>query len=98
MRAVRYEQLLGQQLVESGADVGRIGLEGALDLGDQIVRRLRGVGDEGGAQGDLLLERDAVPGQDVLQDAAGRVVGQGEGAGVGDGFGGGCSGGHGVVP
>ncbi|GAA1709441.1 hypothetical protein GCM10009680_58010 [Streptomyces yatensis] len=77
MRAVRDEQLLGQQLVESGADVGRIGLEGALDLGDDVVRRLRDVGGECGAQGDLLLESDAVPGQDVLQDATGGVVGQG---------------------
>jgi hypothetical protein len=98
-RAIRDEQLLGQQLVESGADIDRIGLEGAPDLGDEIVRRLRGVGGDGGAQGDLLLERGAVPGQNVLQDAAGGVVGQAEGACVGDGCGGGgCGGGHGVVP
>ncbi|WP_425275845.1 hypothetical protein [Streptomyces recifensis] len=43
MCAVRDEQLLGQEFVEGGAEVGRIGLEGALDLGDEIVRRLRGV-------------------------------------------------------
>lgn len=99
VRAVSDEQLLGHQLVEGGADAGRIGLEGALDLGDEIVRRLRSVGGDGGAQGDLLLERGTVPGQDVLQDAAGGVVGQAEGAGVGDGCGGaGCGGGHGVVP
>ncbi|MGX1025709.1 hypothetical protein RKD38_000390 [Streptomyces ambofaciens] len=89
MLAVGDEQLLGPQLVERGADAGRIRLEGVLDLGEEIVRRLRGVGGDGGAQGDLLLERGAVPGQDVLQDAASGVVGQGEDTGVGDGGAGG---------
>ncbi|MFE4177264.1 hypothetical protein ACFRR7_35380 [Streptomyces sp. NPDC056909] len=78
---MRDEQLLGQRIVESGTDAGRIGLEVALDLGDEIAGRPRGAGGEGGAQGDLLLERDAVPGQDVLQDPASGVVGQGKARG-----------------
>ncbi|MFD7630519.1 hypothetical protein ACFV7Q_31630 [Streptomyces sp. NPDC059851] len=49
VRTVRDKQLLGQQLVERGADPGRIGLEEAPDL-YEIVRRLRGGGGDGGAQ------------------------------------------------
>ncbi|KJY17345.1 hypothetical protein VR44_40015 [Streptomyces katrae] len=91
--AVCGELLPCQQLVESDADVGGIGLEGAVDLGDEVMRCLGGVGGDGGAQGgDLLGEGEAVSGQGVLQDAAGGVVGQAENARVGGGGGAGRGG------
>ncbi|MEU0404748.1 hypothetical protein ABZ318_31935 [Streptomyces sp. NPDC006197] len=66
VRAVPGEQPAGQQLAEYGADGGGVGLEGVADLGAEVLGCLRGVGGDGGAQGNLLGEGDAVPKQDVL--------------------------------